>query len=470
MHETLQSLQRQVVRQERLAAVGVLVSGVAHELNNPLQAILGTAELLERQPELSPEALEEIAFLKTQSGRAREIIRNLSRFSSQQSGPPTLVDLRDVIAEVVQLRRRDLDSSAIALDVGDDLRAEGLRELHRARAGHAELRHQRAAGDRSRRERKRGRILIRVVRCRAEGPARGARQRAGRRRRRTSRSCSSRSSRPSRSARAPGLGLSVSYGIIESYGGTIGYTRQRVGRRDLLLRAARRRAGRSRRRTSPMTDRLYYTDPYLAARSTRRSSTSSTSSATAASPSGSIAPRSIPPRAASRSTPALTRRRVLRSSTSSTRRRRRSCTSSSSADCRQPGGVSPVHGEIDWPRRFDHMQQHTGQHVLSAAFDRLFDVRTVSFHLGADSCTIDLAREMSPGEIAAAEAEANRVVWEDRPVAIRFVTAEEAAALAAPQGAGARRHAAADRRRRLRSVGVRRHARRREPAPSASSP
>jgi alanyl-tRNA synthetase len=89
----------------------------------------------------------------------------------------------------------------------------------------------------------------------------------------------------------------------------------------------------------------------------------------------------------------------------------------------------PVHGEIDWPRRFDHMQQHTGQHVLSAAFDRLFDVRTVSFHLGAAVSTIDLAREMSAAEIAAAETEANRIVWEDRPVGIRFATAGEAAAM-----------------------------------------
>ena len=88
-----------------------------------------------------------------------------------------------------------------------------------------------------------------------------------------------------------------------------------------------------------------------------------------------------------------------------------------------------VHGVIDWGRRFDHMQQHTGQHVLSAAFDKLFGVRTVSFHLGAATSTIDLAREMTPAEIAAAEDDANRIVWEDRPVTIRFASAEDAAVM-----------------------------------------
>jgi len=95
-------------------------------------------------------------------------------------------------------------------------------------------------------------------------------------------------------------------------------------------------------------------------------------------------------------------------------------------------GLTPgetIHGEIDWARRFDHMQQHTGQHVLSAAIDRVCRVRTVSFHLGAAASTIDLDRELSPAEIAAAETEANRVVWENRPVGIRFVTAEEAATM-----------------------------------------
>jgi alanyl-tRNA synthetase len=88
-----------------------------------------------------------------------------------------------------------------------------------------------------------------------------------------------------------------------------------------------------------------------------------------------------------------------------------------------------VHAAIDWTRRFDHMQQHTGQHVLSAAFDRLFKVRTVSFHMGAAVSTIDLAREMTPAELNAAEAEANRIVWEDRPVTVRYASAEEAAAM-----------------------------------------
>lgn len=88
-----------------------------------------------------------------------------------------------------------------------------------------------------------------------------------------------------------------------------------------------------------------------------------------------------------------------------------------------------VHGTIDWARRFDHMQQHTGQHVLSAAFETICKARTESFHLGTASATIDLGRPVSPQEIAAAEDDANRVVWQDREVRVRFVSAEEAATL-----------------------------------------
>ena len=88
-----------------------------------------------------------------------------------------------------------------------------------------------------------------------------------------------------------------------------------------------------------------------------------------------------------------------------------------------------VHGSVDWARRFEHMQQHTGQHVLSAAFDRLIGARTESFHLGTVSSTIDLGRTVTLADVDRVEDEANRVVWEDRPVTIRFVDAREAARL-----------------------------------------
>ena len=92
----------------------------------------------------------------------------------------------------------------------------------------------------------------------------------------------------------------------------------------------------------------------------------------------------------------------------------------------KPLDPGPIHGTIDWGRRFEHMQQHSGQHVLSAAFDRIAGARTESFHLGSVSSTIDLDRTMTPADIERAEDEANRIVWEDRPVVIRFADAEEA--------------------------------------------
>lgn len=86
-----------------------------------------------------------------------------------------------------------------------------------------------------------------------------------------------------------------------------------------------------------------------------------------------------------------------------------------------------VRGYVDAARRRDHIQQHSGQHVLSAAFVRLFDAPTVSFHMGVESCTIDLAvKSLDAGQIEQAEKLANEIVTEDRPVNIRFVSLEEA--------------------------------------------
>ena len=98
------------------------------------------------------------------------------------------------------------------------------------------------------------------------------------------------------------------------------------------------------------------------------------------------------------------------------------------AQALSPGLV--VRGAIDVERRLDHMQQHSGQHVLSAAFEKLYSFPTVSFHMGEDSCTIDLATDaISTKQLEAAEALANQVISEDRPVEIRFATAEEARTL-----------------------------------------
>jgi alanyl-tRNA synthetase len=86
-----------------------------------------------------------------------------------------------------------------------------------------------------------------------------------------------------------------------------------------------------------------------------------------------------------------------------------------------------VHGSIDPERRRDHMQQHTGQHVLSAAFIDLYQMSTVSFHMGEDYCSIDLATpSVSSEQVVAAEKRANQIVFENRPVRVRYVTRAEA--------------------------------------------
>ena len=82
-----------------------------------------------------------------------------------------------------------------------------------------------------------------------------------------------------------------------------------------------------------------------------------------------------------------------------------------------------VVGEIDRGRRHDFRQQHTGQHILSAAFDYLLEARTESVHLGLDACTLDLHREVTPEECRRAEDYANFVVFDNRPVTIRFADA-----------------------------------------------
>lgn len=95
-----------------------------------------------------------------------------------------------------------------------------------------------------------------------------------------------------------------------------------------------------------------------------------------------------------------------------------------------PVAAGPVDCAIDWRRRFDHMQQHTGQHLISAVFEELCGLKTVSFHMGAESSTIDLeGGALSPAAIAETERRANEIVFENRPVVVRFENAAEAQGL-----------------------------------------
>jgi alanyl-tRNA synthetase len=97
------------------------------------------------------------------------------------------------------------------------------------------------------------------------------------------------------------------------------------------------------------------------------------------------------------------------------------------APTKAPLAGAAVHGSIDRERRRDHMQQHSGQHVLSAAFIELYSMPTVSFHMGEDYCSIDLATAVvSAQQMVGAERRANEIVFENRPVRIRYVTRAEA--------------------------------------------
>jgi len=93
----------------------------------------------------------------------------------------------------------------------------------------------------------------------------------------------------------------------------------------------------------------------------------------------------------------------------------------------EPLSASEVQGRIEWERRFDHMQQHTGQHILSAAFYQLFEAETSSFHLGEDYCSIELNRpNLSRQDTQHAENEANRVIFGANPIKTFFVDPERA--------------------------------------------
>ncbi len=226
MREELQSLQQQVIRQKRLAAIGVLVSGVAHELNNPLQAILGFSELLQMQKDLPESARADLTLIQKESTRASAIIRNLSRFGRQMS-EPTAVKLHDVVASVMELRHRKLEELNIRVDVNERSVALVMAiftELQQVLLNFAINAEQAIVhGGAARRE-----IMIRTgdrdgwawIEVEDSGPGVAADDEA-------------KLFQPFHTTKpvgeGTGLGLSVSYDIIRTYGGRIGYRRAPAG-------------------------------------------------------------------------------------------------------------------------------------------------------------------------------------------------------------------------------------------------
>jgi alanyl-tRNA synthetase len=90
----------------------------------------------------------------------------------------------------------------------------------------------------------------------------------------------------------------------------------------------------------------------------------------------------------------------------------------------------PVRGTVDWPRRFDHMQQHTGSHVLTAAFQSLFNIPPVSFHMGKTLSTLDVATSsISAEQLENIERFVNEIIFEDRPIHVRYGTGSDLATL-----------------------------------------
>ena len=227
MREELQSLQRQVIRQERLAAVGQLVSGVAHEINNPLQAILGFAELLQMQAQLPEDVRADLKLIQKESARACGIIRNLALFARQQQGEAAPLALSDVITSVSELRQRRLESEDIELRVEDSSKQHvlaALPELQQVVLNFVVNAEQSIVMS----GRLPGRITIRtrdengtvVLEVEDTGPGIAPENEA-------------KLFQPFYTTKpvgqGTGLGLSVSYGIIDSLDGRIGYRRAPAG-------------------------------------------------------------------------------------------------------------------------------------------------------------------------------------------------------------------------------------------------
>ena len=228
MIKRVRELQGQVVRQERLAAIGTLVSGVAHEISNPLQSILGSTEVLQTRTDLPASVQSDLNVIQQESVRAGAIIRNLTRFTRQQPASPGPVKLTEIVEWLTELWNRRLVEQGITLEVDDqstrlahavstELQQVALNFL--VNAEYAVLH----GGQNNRRvvvrtrDTDNGFVKFEVEDSGAGVPA----EHEG------SVFLPFFTTKPV--GEGTGLGLSVSYGIIHSHGGCIGYDRGAMG-------------------------------------------------------------------------------------------------------------------------------------------------------------------------------------------------------------------------------------------------
>ena len=212
-------LREQLIHSERLSAVGQLVAGVAHEINNPLQAVMGFTELL-IGADTNPEMRSDLEQIRSDADRAAKIVRHLLLFARRSTLERAVADLNEIARSTCALRAYELKMGSVEHRRG---LFAGLPvvvvEPRRDPAGDPEPADERRA--RAARPGPRRAYSHRDRADRRHGVHRDCRQRSGRRRTPRSAASSSRSSPPRESGRAPASGLSVSLGIAQAHSGSL---------------------------------------------------------------------------------------------------------------------------------------------------------------------------------------------------------------------------------------------------------
>jgi two-component system NtrC family sensor kinase len=221
-------LQQQLIQSEKLSAIGELISGIAHELNNPLTGVMGYSQLLQLRKDLDDRAKDNLLKINNLALRCQKIVQNLLSFARKQKPERTLSDINDILEKTVELRSYELQVNNIEIDrqldrdlpktIADahQLQQVFLNVLTNAEQAMLESHGKGHLTIRTRFDAQNGRIIVEIV---DDGPG-------------IAESCLTRIFDPffttKEVGKGTGLGLSLSYGMIKEHGGNI-YARSRLG-------------------------------------------------------------------------------------------------------------------------------------------------------------------------------------------------------------------------------------------------